>query len=117
MENYCLAYGQIITPASLRTLAKLHWSKLKVQIRESSQYTNGEYLSLKTPDGGRISFEKIAVDEILVSGEAETADQLTAICQITSDCLTNSRLKHRLELHNAVDQQYNYLHYGWPLSS
>jgi hypothetical protein len=114
MNECCLAHGQLLVHFSLTQLREfLH--DLPVQLRESSHYEGGQYLIVRADHDARITFEKITATEFLLAGEASTKEGLAVICQQVSAVLSKAQLRHRLELYDAADTLYQYLHYDWPI--
>ena len=110
MDSYCLAYGQIEKSLSWPDLRQLFpygrfW--------KSSYYRGSQYLQLEDVATSRITFEKTE-DDILLSGEAETPELLSSICQAASATLSGHHIRHRIELYDTAQILYDYFHHAWP---
>jgi hypothetical protein len=112
MEEYSLLYGQLLSRLSLEQLA-LIFAPLNGQLRESSHYQGGRYLLITDEAEAELTFEKIESDEFLLKGEAPTEEGLAQLSEKVSQRLTLENSKHRMELYDAVGNQYQYFNYKW----
>ena len=114
MEEDAYIHGQLIINASFSHLAQLlSEAGFQAEIRQSSHYEGGQYLSLRSPNKARWTFEKIGNEEYLITADEQAMPQLHAFATLLSSFFSQHNWRHRLEIYNAKDELMYYLHYHW----
>lgn len=115
MEEDAYIHGQLIVNASFSHLAQLlSEAGFQAEIRQSSHYEGGQYLSLRSPNKARWTFEKIGNEEYLITADEQAMPQLLAFATLFSSFFSRHHWRHRLEIYDAKDKLNHYLQYHWP---
>jgi len=107
--------GEIETDLDLTQLAsRLKEAGLPAEVRHSSHYEGGQYLSLQSETEVDMSLERINDREYIVRGDADALAELTQAAERLSDALRGLGMRHRLEIYAEDGSLARYFHYEWP---
>ena len=116
--EYAILFGQIETSLELADLSGV-LSRAGVASRtgESAHYAGGYYLRMAL-SGAQLTFEKIGKAQYLISGEADSADEMNGLARFVSEALCRLEWKHRFEVYLGLEPSLlvGYFHYQWPSS-
>ena len=113
--NDCVnIYGELISKIDFTDLfEKLKSSEFNCKIGDSSHYTGHIYLSMVF-NSANVYFEKITPNEFLIGGDSDKESDLKFLSQYVSNIFTQEKIKHRLELYDKKQNEFDYFHYNWP---
>ena len=116
--EHAILFGQIETSLDFAELSgALSRAGVASRTGESAHYAGGYYLRIAL-SGAQLTFEKIGKAEYLISGEADSADEMNGLAHGVSEALCQLEWKHRFEVYRGLEPSrlLGYFHYQWPNS-
>lgn len=103
-DDEYIASGTVQSGVEVSAFSKLlSRSGLPAEVRESSQFKGGVYVSLRQ-DEARVTAEKIEASTFLLRGEGNGSRELGGLCKALSAALAAAHIQHRIELYDGKDQ-------------
>ena len=112
-QTTAILSGMLETGARLNCLAsRLARAGLSVEIRDSCHYEGGRYIRVN--EGCHLTLERLNAREYLVTGDADSVDQMLPAVTRLSQTLSDLGIRHRFEVSDDQSPVFHYLHHRWP---
>lgn len=113
-ERISIHIRRIVFENSLNTLDTIFQNTiLKHEIRYSTHYQDESYLKISLNPDTELTFEKVDKNSYLLRGESNNQNDLNKLSETVSSILSKQKIKHRIELYDLNDKEFNYYNYDW----
>ncbi len=103
-EDEFVASGTVQTGFDVWSFSQfLSRSGIPAEVRESSHFQSGEYVSVRKGET-RVTAEKIEASTFLLRGEGTGGKELSSVCKALSVVLAAANIEHRIELYDGEDR-------------